>query len=166
LKKEDIRNDFIIRKFKNTDIESLKKLSFGLIKSQKNVNSLFHNIVITRASNIEDVVNNPNFCIFVAEFNKKLIGYSEVKLEKQNAWFEVQEHALLVDLFIDKSKCKSLNFYSIAFQLYKCCEDWAKERKMKYLCADVYGENTRVRRLSERRGFREYKIKFVKELID
>ena len=112
------------------------------------------------------MVNNPNFCIFVAEFNKKLIGYSEVKLEKQNAWFEVQDHALLVDLFIDKSKCKSLNFYSIVFQLYKCCEDWAKERKMKYLCADVYGENTRVRRLSERRGFREYKIKFVKELID
>lgn len=161
-----MKQDFIVRKFEKSDIEGLKKLSFDLMQSQTNINSLFYGLTIKRVVGIEEEIDNPSCCIFVAEYNKELIGFSEVKLDEKNSWFEIEKHSLLVSMFIDKSKYENLNFYNIALRLYKLCEDWAKEHKMKYLCADVYGENTRVRRLLEKRGFREYKIKFLKELND
>lgn len=159
-----MKQDFIVRKFEKYDIEALKKLSFDLMQSQTHINSLFYGLTITRAVGIEEEIYNPSCCIFVAEYNKELIGFSEIKLDEKNSWFEIEKHALFVSIFVDKSKYKNLDFCDIAFKLYKSCENWAKEHKMKYLCADVYGENIRVRKLLTRRGFREYKIKFIKEL--
>lgn len=159
-----MKQDFIIRKFKKSDIEYLKKLSSDLIQTQTNINSLFYGLTITRMIEIEEEINNPLWCVFVAEYKKELIGFSEIKLDEKNAWFEIEKHALFVSIFINKSKYKNLDFYKIVFKLYKSCEDWAKKHNMKYLCADVYGENIRVRQLLKRQGFNEYKIKFVKKL--
>ncbi|MBP0979646.1 MAG: hypothetical protein J6C55_03280 [Oscillospiraceae bacterium] len=160
-------DEVVIRKANINDIDVLETLSKQFFETQLEINNIFKQENITKLTpriSIKERLNNKSFCFFIAEYKSIGIGYAGVQLAERDILFEAKDYVLLVDMFINKDIFKKLNFYKITSDLFGLCEKFARDNNRKFLCADVYGDNSRVKKLIETKDFREYRIRYVKEL--
>ena len=160
-------DEVVIRKATVDDINVLEELSKQFLETQLEINNIFkkENIAkLTPKISIKERLHNKSFCFFIAEYKETGIGYASVQLSERDILFEAKDYALLTDMFVNKDLFKKLNFYKIASDLFRSCEKFAINNNIKFLCADVYGDNLRVKKLIATKNFYEYRIRYVKEL--
>ena len=158
-----------VRKVNKEDINKVTDLWHKLAIDQLSQNQYNkHNKDIFKSTNqqayFENCLKDSNCEIFVAEYDKILIGFAEIWLYKKDFIFDVEDSAYIMHFFVDKTLKLNINPLSTPLRLFKACENWAIENNLKYLCSDVYGFNTHVQRLLEIAGAKPYKIRYAKRL--
>lgn len=108
----------------------------------------------------EKCLQNERCKIFVVEEDKKVFGFVEIWIYDRDFYFNISEYAYILHYFIDSE----LRNYVAVIKLFDIAQKWAIDKGMKYLCADVFYHNERVKRLLEHEKFSTYKTRLVKSL--
>lgn len=111
-----------------------------------------------------------NCFIFVADYKNRIIGFSELWLCKKDFFFNIEDYAYILHLFVDTGvkidKQKDFNPLYVPYALCKACESKALEKGYKYMCGDVFDFNNEMKTILKFLKFEPYRIRYVKKLED
>jgi ribosomal protein S18 acetylase RimI-like enzyme len=157
----------IIRHYKRTDEESLKKC----IRALKEFESQFDPDYLTTEDSVQElfiglmeVVKKNQGAVFVAEVEEKgIMGFISLEISVKNAPEIVKKvNVLYVSDLVVLPEFRSLG---IGEALLMRAEQYAKELGISYLKLIVFADSERVRSFYQRTGFKNYEITMLKEVL-
>jgi len=111
---------------------------------------------------IKNSIMNEKCGLFVAEYDEKVQGFIEVRIDVNNFKFEHNNYAYIVNLYV---KPESRNNNGIcSSSLYKAAENWSVSKKRDFIIADAFAHNKKIVRIIKRFGFSKYKSLMVREI--
>jgi GNAT superfamily N-acetyltransferase len=113
---------------------------------------------------IRNALASEECAIFVAEIERRIVGYAEVWLYNQDFHFFIDDYAYVLHFFVEPAVRHQRSIWSLVYRLYQSCERWAIMRGRKYLVADAFAHNQRIMRIMERLELKIYRSRFVKRL--
>lgn len=111
---------------------------------------------------IKDSIINEKCGLFVAEYNKKVQGFIEVRIDVNNFKFEHNNYAYIVNLYVKPESRNNKGIYSS--KLYKAAENWAVSKEKNFIIADAFAHNKKMFRIAKVFGFSKYKTLMVREI--
>lgn len=121
--------------------------------------------LLLKANNIsyfENCFANPNCFIFVAEYNSEIIGFSELWFYKKDFFFNIEDYAYVLHLFVDTEVKTNINPLSIPCKLCQVCEEKALEFGYKYIGGDVFEFNKEMQIFLKARKYEPYRARYIK----
>ena len=97
----------------------------------------------------ENSFNDPNCFIFVAKYRNKIIGFSEMWFRKKDFFFNIEDYAYILHLFVDTSVKTDVNPLLIPYGLCDACEKKAVEYGYRYIGGDVFEFNNQMKSFLE-----------------
>lgn len=101
---------------------------------------------------------NPNYCVLIAEINKKPIGTIQGYVKK--TWLYKYKVGYVDNLFV----IKEFRGKGIAIKLRNELWKWFRSKKLKYLSVDVFYFNKHAREIYKKWGFKPYTLHLKKTL--
>ncbi|MBS5953803.1 MAG: GNAT family N-acetyltransferase [Paraclostridium bifermentans] len=144
--------DDILEMLRNLGIDQLGKDDFykGSLEFNFNENCIKNSII------------NEKCGLFVAEYNEKVQGFIEVRIDVNNFKFEHNNYAYIVNLYV---KPESRNNKGIcSSNLYKAAENWAVSKERDFIIADAFDHNKKIVRILNKFEFSKYKTLMVREI--
>ena len=161
--------NFKIRSMKYDDIKHVSnlwnKLSYNQLSRDEYYKGNHEDLL--KINNIEYFINNfenENCFIFVAEYNHKIIGFSELWFRKKDFFFNMKDYAYIMHLFVDTTIKKNINPLLVPFQLCKVCEKKAIEHGYQYIGGDVFEFNNQMKSFLQVLEYKPYRIRYMKPL--
>lgn len=109
---------------------------------------------------------NDNCFIFVAEYERQLVGFAEMWLYKKDFFFSYEDYAYVLHGIVNKEvKIKNANPLYIPFKLFQSCEKKAIELGYKYIGGDVFEFNTQMKTLLKLYNVQPYRTRYMKRLM-
>jgi RimJ/RimL family protein N-acetyltransferase len=101
---------------------------------------------------IRNSLESTECAIFVAEIERRIVGYAEVWLYNKDFHFFIDDYAYVLHFFVEPAARPQRGIWSLVYRLYQACERWAITQGRKYLIADAFTHNQRIMRIMERFG--------------
>ncbi len=153
----------IIRKAKKTDIKQMMNLSYELFSaferldsSDKLIKSYFGSK--KQHDDILKEMNNKKYCFFVAEIEKKIIGWLSVKVFDNYPMYKIRKKGHF-DLIIIDPKCRKKG---VGKRLIKEGYKWFKQKNIKHFTVTTHALDRGANSFWKHMGFRQYNIKYEK----
>lgn len=153
------------------DATSVAELWHKLARNQLNrdeyyVNSRSNQEFLTRDSiaYFENSFDSPDCFVFVAKSNNKIIGFSEMWFRKKDFFFNIEDYAYILHLFVDTSIKTDINPLLIPYELCHACEKKAIEYGYHYIGGDVFEFNRQMKLLLKFFECKPYRTRYMKFL--
>lgn len=108
--------------------------------------------------------NDPNCFIFVAKYNEEIIGFSELWFYKKDFYFNIEDYAYMLHLFVDTNIKTNINPLLIPYELCSACEKEAIRNGYRYIGGDVFEFNTQMQSLLNFMKYNPYRTRYMKRL--
>jgi ribosomal protein S18 acetylase RimI-like enzyme len=108
---------------------------------------------------LADLSSSPHSCLFVAEVDRKIVGFLSGELREGSPAFSPKTWATIEDVYVTPDHRSS----GIGHALFEACQRWAREKGADGVSLQVAADNTRARKFYEELGFREVSVYQVKE---
>lgn len=157
-------NNFVIRKYKTSDKESLKRMVVSLqdIESVLEEDRIKGDLIGDKYFK-ELCANCKKFkgSIFVLNFKQKVIGFMAIYIvEEKETISKIEKYGYISDVFIEskfRGKGLSRMFFEVA-------DEYFKKRKIQYIKVCALAKNTSMINSCESNGFKKHEIIFLKEI--
>lgn len=106
------------------------------------------------------IIQRPECCIFVAEADRRIVGFIEVWIRKKDQGFYIDDHIYMMHSFVEPAHRGQGTLHRFIEKI----REWAAENRIHYLVADVLRTNGLVIDLLTKMGFSEYRVKMVQAL--
>lgn len=162
---------YIIREAKPDDINDIIELFDMLTLSMLEMQQQYMNISAEEIGYInerkvnekyfESVITNERNGIFVAESDDKLVGFIQTCINEKDSEFHIEQYCYIPYYYVKKE----YRNFSLDYDLYKEAEDWARKKRLRYLCSDVDGGNE-ISFMMQKKfcGMKPFKIRLMKEI--
>lgn len=155
---------FIIRKAMLSDAINLAKLYFQFWESHRKVDPLLEfekKLTLENQTKVarKNIKKKNNF-IFVAVKDRKIIGFIEFLIKKNESGFKVKKYGYLNLATTHKDYRRK----GIAKALTKACLGFLKKKRIKYVKTNVYNVNEVAMKTWIKQGFKPQSAFLIKEL--
>ena len=103
-------------------------------------------------NDFDELINNPNSVVLVAELNNKLVGSGFARIEPSKPYLIHQQHAYLGFIYVDPC-ARGKNISSV---LIESLMQWSKAQGVSEISLKVYAENAPAIRVYEKIGFAKH----------
>ena len=100
----------------------------------------------------------------MAKHKNNIIGFIEMWFQKKDFYFNIEDYAYGLNLFVDKEKKTGINPMSILYELYRACEKEANCRGYRYIGGDVFEFNNQMQTIMKYFEFKPYRTRYIKRL--
>lgn len=156
--------EYKIRRAKLTDAKQIAKLYLEFWEPHKSADPLLElNKKMTLKSETnaaEKTIRKRNVHILVADLNEKIIGFVEFFIKKNEDCFKIKEYGYLNSA----TTLKEYRGKGVAKALTNKAMKFFKDKKIKYVRANVYNSNDVAMKTWEKLGFTAQSTIFIKEL--
>lgn len=153
----------MIRDAELRDLNEIEILYENLFKDMSEMNSYYIKEAKQDVSFIKMAMNSEDYKLFVAEEDKKVVGFIVASISETNKFNCIVEHRFLyiIDLYVDKN----YRGKKIATKLIDKAFTYAREKDLDHVELSVLSENAGAQKLYEKLGFRE-SSKMMYSIID
>ena len=136
------------------DLEGVSKLrDYGHSIHANNNPKLFKEIISKEANNyLNEILENPNFCIYVSIIDDKIVAYAIICIREkpENPVMYKQKICFIEDICVDKNYQKQ----GIGKELFKSIKDFAKDNECNEIELNVWEFNKNAISFYEHLGFK------------
>lgn len=112
----------------------------------------------------KDAFANPDCSIFVAKHNDDTIGFFEMWFYEKDFYFNIEDYAYGLHIFVDKDIKTGTNPMLILCELYRACEEETIRRGYRYIGGDVFEFNNQMQSVMKYFKFKPYRTRYIKRL--
>lgn len=128
---------------------------------EKDVNVLLR---IDSSKYFKDAFGNPDCSIFVAKYNDKIIGFSEMWFYGKDFYFNIEDYAYILHVFVDTNIKTDVNPLSTPCKLCRACEKKAIDKGYRYISGDIFEFNKQAQAFAKFLKYNPYRTRYVKRL--
>lgn len=110
----------------------------------------------------KNCLTNPDCSIFVAKYRDKIIGFSEMWFYKKDFFFNIEDYAYVLHVFVDTDIETDENPLSIPYKLCLACERKATHYGYRYIGGDVFAFNTQMQTFLKFLKYKPYRTRYMK----
>ena len=152
----------IIREADKGDIETLSKLWYKLAKGMEQyseLNELKDDVESESEEGFTKLLDDEDTTIFLLEAEEEVAGFMVLQ-EGEHPSRTHEKYISIVDLFVE-GRYRSKGYGT---EMMEKAEEYAEKQGCDHLKVSAEVENTEARKFYEKNGFRQKKVKYVKEL--
>ena len=143
----------IIRKATDKDLDTLLAFEQGVIEAERSFDKTLKDDPI-HYYNLNDMMNDPNVHLIVAELYQKIIGSGYARIENAKPYLQHPKHAYLGFMYVcPKERGKGINQ-----KIIEALKQWSLSKNITELRLDVYKNNTPAIKAYEKTGFTQHMI--------
>ncbi len=143
----------IIRKATGKDLDTLLVFEQGVIEAERPFDKTLKDDPI-RYYNLNEMMNDPNVHLVVAELNHEIIGSGYARIENAKPFLQHPKHAYLGFMYVcPKERGKGINQ-----EIIKELKQWSLLKNITELRLDVYKNNAPAIKAYEKTGFAQHMI--------
>lgn len=109
---------------------------------------------------IKDILNKTNHAIFIAEVEKKPIGYIDISIKRNPSLYFIKKFGRIHYIYVKKSFRKK----GVASELIKIADKWFKKKGVKDITLSVLFNNKKAYNIYKKRGYIDKSISMYKRL--
>ena len=166
---EKMNKHFGVYPMEECDIPAVENLYKQLVYNQmsrdeyyeKDVDAFLH---IDNSKYFKYAFDSPDCSIFVAKYKDNIIGFIEMWFYKKDFYFNIEDYAYGMNLFVDKDKRTGTNPMLVLCKLYHACEKEAIRRGYRYIGGDVFEFNNQMQAIMKYFEFKPYRTRYIKRL--
>lgn len=152
-----------IRKAKIKDLKDIVELSYKSAIYHKKL-TLYYDLkkdakdILTKS--LKKNIYSSNSCIFVAEENKKIIGYLLLFKINRPEMFKIEKLGLIADIYVDEIKRK----IGIGSMLVEECFKYLRKDNINFVEISVENSNKEAAIFWDKKGFKDFSIERYKKI--
>ena len=100
----------------------------------------------------------------MAKYNDEIIGFSEMWFFKKDFFFNIEDYAYILHVFVDTDIKTDVNPLLIPYELCCACEKKAIHNGYRYIGGDVFDFNTQMQTFSKFVKYKPYRTRYMKRL--
>jgi len=152
-----------IRKATKKDIKDMQEMTLSLFKRFEELDKtdeLDYSYWLSRRQykNFEKLLKKKDYMFYIAEENKKIMGYVQGCIFKNYPIFKIKKKGLIDCLFVKPEYRKK----GIAKKLTNSLLRWFKTKKIKDFTLGTQARDKEAIKFWKNCGFREYNVRFQK----
>lgn len=161
--------NFSVRPMEYNDIKTVSdlwnKLSYNQLSRDEYYNKNPDNLLkVDNTGYFKNSFENPNCSIFIAEYEHNIVGFSEMWFYEKDFFFNIEDYAYVLHLFVDTAIKVGINPLLIPFELCKACEEKALDCGYRYIGGDVFEFNNQMKTFLQFLEYQPYRTRYMKKL--
>lgn len=144
--------------------ELWNKLAYNQLSRDEYYDSAVNILTVDNTDYFKDCFKNPDRSIFVAKYNSEIIGFSEMWFYNKDFYFNVEDYAYGLHIFVDKDIETDINPLLIPYELLSACEKKAIQSGYRYIGCDVFEYNSQMQALLKFLKYKPYRTRYMKRL--
>lgn len=164
-----MNENFFVYSMEECDIPAVANLYKKLSHNQMSRNEYYEGdadalLHIDSTKYFENAFTNPDCSIFVAKYKNEIIGFSEMWFYRKDFYFNIEDYAYILHLFVDTNIKTNVNPLSIPCKLCRACEKKAIGKGYRYIGGDIFEFNNQAQAVAKFLKYKPYRTRYVKRL--
>ncbi len=152
-----------IRKAKEDDLDEIVNMWYSLASTHQDMMRGYELAEDCREKwrrFVKDGLKKAGMCTFVAEKQRKIVGFLNVVIRERMSIFEDTHVGMILDVFVKEERRGE----GVGTQLTNRAEKWIKEKGVNIAVLTVSPENERAEKFWEEAGYETYLLKKRKKI--